>query len=58
MVLQEKLRDTKMTKTDRVTSFFMRFSQICGELEAVGNVIVQLVLVQKGKTNEGKIGIT
>jgi hypothetical protein len=32
MVLQEKLRGTKMTKTDTVTSFLTRFSQIRDEL--------------------------
>jgi RNAse (barnase) inhibitor barstar len=35
MVLQEKLRATKMMKTDTVTSLLTRFSHICNELEAV-----------------------
>jgi hypothetical protein len=36
MVLQEKLRGTKMTKTDSVISFLTRFSQIRDELAVVG----------------------
>jgi hypothetical protein len=39
MVLQEKLRATKMTKTDTVTSFLTRFSQILDELAAVGKIV-------------------
>jgi hypothetical protein len=39
MVLQEKLRGTKMTNTDSVASFFTKFSQIRDELEAVGEVV-------------------
>ena len=36
MVLREKLRDTKMTKTDNVTSYITRISQVCDELDVVG----------------------
>jgi hypothetical protein len=39
MVLQEKLRGTKMEKTDTVTSFLTRFSQIRDELAAVGEIV-------------------
>jgi hypothetical protein len=46
MVLQEKLRGTKMTKTDSVTSYLTRFSQIHDELGAVGEIVVPSVLVR------------
>jgi hypothetical protein len=39
MVLQEKLRGTKMTNTNSVASFLMRFSQIRDELEVVGEIV-------------------
>jgi hypothetical protein len=46
MVLQEKLRGTKMTKTDSVTSFLTRFSQIRDELAAVGEIVDPSELVR------------
>jgi hypothetical protein len=46
MVLQEKLRGTRMTKTDTVTSFLMRFSQIRDELAAVGEIVDPSELVR------------
>jgi hypothetical protein len=39
MVLQEKLRGTKMTNTDSVTSYLPRFSQIRDELATVGKIV-------------------
>jgi hypothetical protein len=39
MVLQEKLRGTKMTKIDSVTSFLTRFSHIRDELAVVGKIV-------------------
>jgi hypothetical protein len=46
MVLQEKLRGTKMTKTDSVTSFLARFYQIHDELAAVGEIVDPSELVK------------
>jgi hypothetical protein len=46
MVLQGKLRGTKMTKTDSVASFLTRFSQICDELAAVGKIVDPLELAR------------
>jgi hypothetical protein len=46
MVLQEKLRGTKMTKTDTVTSFLVRFSQIHDELVVMGEVVDPVELVR------------
>jgi hypothetical protein len=46
MVLEEKLRGTKMTKTDSATSFLMRFSQIRDELVAVGEIVDPSELVR------------
>jgi hypothetical protein len=46
MVLQVKLRGTKMTKTDTITSFFMIFSQIRNELAAVGEIVDPSKLVR------------
>ena len=39
MVLQEKLRGTKMMKTDIVISFLTRFSQIRDALAVVGEIV-------------------
>jgi hypothetical protein len=47
MVLQEKLRGTKMTKTDMVTSFLVRFSQIHDELVVMGEVVDPIELARK-----------
>jgi hypothetical protein len=46
MVLQEKLRGTKIMKTDSVTSFLTRFSQIRDELTAVGEIVDPSQLVR------------
>jgi hypothetical protein len=46
MVLQEKLRGTKMIKTDSVTSYLTRFSQIRDELEVVGEIVDPFELVR------------
>jgi hypothetical protein len=46
MVLQEKLRGTKMMKTDSVTSFLTRFSQIRDELAVVGEIVDPFELVR------------
>jgi hypothetical protein len=46
MVLQEKLRGTKMTKIDTVTSFLTIFSQIHDELAAVGEIVDPSELVR------------
>jgi hypothetical protein len=46
MVLQEKLRGTKMGKTDTVTSYLSRFTQIRDELGAVGDIVDSSELVQ------------
>jgi hypothetical protein len=46
MVLQEKLRGTKMTKTDSVTSYLTRFSQIHDELAVVGEIVDPSELVR------------
>jgi hypothetical protein len=47
MVLQEKLRGTKMTKTNTVASFLTRFSHIHDELVVVGEVVDPVELVRK-----------
>jgi hypothetical protein len=46
MVLQEKLRGTKMMKTDSVTSYLTRFSQIRHEFASVGEVVDRSKLVR------------
>jgi hypothetical protein len=46
MLLQEKLRGTKMTKIDLVASFLTRFSQIRDELAAVGEIMDPSELVR------------
>jgi hypothetical protein len=46
MELQEKLRGTKMTNIDSITSYLTRFSQICDELAAVGEVVDPSKLVR------------
>jgi hypothetical protein len=46
MVLQEKLRGTKMGKTDTITSYLLRFTQIRDELGAVGDIVDPYELVQ------------
>jgi hypothetical protein len=39
MVLQEKLRGTKMTNTDSITLYLPGFSQIPDELAVVGKIV-------------------
>jgi hypothetical protein len=46
MVLQEKLRGTKMGKTDTVTSYLSRFTHIRDELDAVGDIVDSSELVR------------
>ena len=46
MVLQEKLRGTKMMKTDSVASFLTIFFHICNELAAVGEIVYPSDLVR------------
>lgn len=46
MVLRQKLRNTKMTKTDSVTSFLTRVSQVKYELIAIGEVVSKEQLVK------------
>jgi hypothetical protein len=46
MVLQEKLRGTKMWKTYIVTSYLSRFTQIRDEFGAVGDIVDSLELVR------------
>jgi hypothetical protein len=46
MVLREKLRGTKMSKTDTVTSYLTRISQVRDELMAVGEVFKDDELVR------------
>jgi hypothetical protein len=46
MVLEEKLRSTKMTKNDSVTSYLMIFSHIRDELEVVGDIVDPYELVR------------
>jgi hypothetical protein len=47
MVLQEKLKGTKMEKTDTVTSFLTRFSHIRDELAALGEIVDTSELVRR-----------
>ena len=46
MVLREKLRNIKMTKTEKVSSYLTRITQVCDELGAVGEVISDGELVR------------
>jgi len=46
MVLQEKLKGTKMGKTNTVTSYLSRFNQIRDEFRAIGDIVDSLDLVQ------------
>jgi hypothetical protein len=44
-VLQRKLRSIEMTRSDSVTSYLMKVMQICDQLAAVGEKIVDAELV-------------
>ena len=46
MALREKLRNMKMTKTEKVSSFLTRITQVRDELGAVGEVITDGELVR------------
>jgi hypothetical protein len=46
MLLREKLKITKMSKTNTMTSYLTRISQICDELTAVGEVVKDDELVR------------
>jgi hypothetical protein len=46
MVLREKLRDTKMTKSNTVTSYLTKITQIRDQLVVVGEVITDGELVR------------
>jgi hypothetical protein len=55
MVLREKLRDTKMTGSETVTSYLTRIQQVRDELAAVGETVSDSELVRttlKGFTKE------
>lgn len=55
MVLQEKLRSTKMTKAKSVTSYLTRISQVLDQLAAVGEIVVasELLLEKACPTGKG-----
>lgn len=46
MVLRKKVRNTKMTKTDMVTSYLTKITQVRDELAAMGEVILEDQLVR------------
>jgi hypothetical protein len=46
MVLREKLRDTKMTKLDTVTSYLIKITQVHDQLVVVGEVVSNEELVR------------
>jgi hypothetical protein len=46
MVLREKLRDTKMTGSDTVTSYLTKIQQVRDELVAVGETVSDSELVR------------
>jgi hypothetical protein len=55
MVLREKLRDTKMTGSDTVTTYLTRIRQVRDELAAIGETMDDSELVRttlKGFTKE------
>lgn len=54
MVLQEKLRSTKMTKTDTVTSFLTSFSLIRDDLAMVGEMVDPSELVRRALNSFSK----
>jgi hypothetical protein len=55
MVIQEKLRGTKMTKTDSITSFLTRFSQIRNEFAAVDEIVNPSELVSTSLNGFSKL---
>jgi hypothetical protein len=46
MVLREKLRDTKMTRSDTVTSYLTKITQVRDQLAVVGEVVTDEELVR------------
>ena len=46
MVLREKLKSIAMSKTNTVTSYLTRISQVCDELAAVGETMPDSKLVR------------
>jgi hypothetical protein len=55
MVLREKLRDTKMTESDKVTTYLTRIRQVRDALAAIGEAVDDSELVRtalKGFTKE------
>jgi putative lipoic acid-binding regulatory protein len=46
MVLRENLKDTKMTKLDIMTSYLTKITQVCDQLEVVGEVVSDEELVR------------
>lgn len=46
MVLRQQLRETKMTKTENVSSYLTRISQVCDELGVVGKKVDDAELVR------------
>jgi hypothetical protein len=45
MILRTKLRECRMTNSDNVTSYLMRITQICDQLAAIGEVVLDAELV-------------
>jgi 2-phosphoglycerate kinase len=46
MVLRDRLRNTKMSKADSVTSYLTRISQVCDQLGAVSETMTDVELVR------------
>jgi hypothetical protein len=46
MVLRDRLRNTKMSKTDSVTSYLTRITQVRDQLGAVGETVTDVELVR------------
>jgi hypothetical protein len=46
MVLRDRLRNTKMSKTDSVTSYLTKITQVRDQLEAVGETVTYVELVR------------
>jgi hypothetical protein len=45
MILRNKLRSVQMSRSDNVTSYLMRITQICDQLAAVGETVSDIELV-------------
>jgi len=60
IMLREKLKDTKMTGSDTVTTYFTQIRQVRDELAAIGETVVDSELVRttlKGFTKEWTLSI-